>query len=57
MSNQNMAQADRLIELNKQDAGGDMVCPFCGDGEYDRIGLKAHLQRGYCDAYETTKRT
>jgi ribosomal protein L37AE/L43A len=49
-------QAERLIELNKQDAEGELICPFCGDDDYDRIGLKAHLQRGFCDAYENTER-
>lgn len=49
-------QAERLIELNKRDAEGELVCPFCGDDDYDRIGLKAHLQRGFCEPAEEVLR-
>ena len=30
----------------------DIVCPFCEKGEFDLIGLKGHLQRGYCSIFE-----
>jgi hypothetical protein len=35
----------------------DLVCPFCGEDDFDRIGLKQHLQRGWCDAYNETPAT
>ena len=35
------------------DEAGDMVCPFCGDTDYDRIGLKHHLQNR-CDKWAST---
>jgi hypothetical protein len=25
-----------------------MTCPFCGEKEFDDIGLKHHLLRGWC---------
>ena len=27
-------------------------CPFCGEKDFDRLGLKIHFIRGYCDEYE-----
>ena len=30
-----------------------IVCPFCGEGDYDLIGLKYHIERG-CQAYDDT---
>jgi hypothetical protein len=35
----------------KYEASLDVVCPFCGEGEFDKIGLKLHLERGHCDEY------
>ena len=29
-----------------------MRCPFCGEDDFDSIGLKTHLIRGDCDAFE-----
>jgi len=37
--------------LDAWDEAGDMVCPFCGDTDYDRIGLKHHLQHT-CDKWD-----
>ena len=39
--------------LDALDEAGDMVCPFCGDTGYDRIGLKHHLQHT-CDKWDAT---
>ena len=30
----------------------DVTCPFCGEKDFDLIGLKIHYERGYCDEYE-----
>lgn len=30
----------------------DIVCPFCGDSDFDHIGLKIHLT--YCEKYANT---
>ena len=30
-------------------------CPFCGDDDFDPVGLKHHLEHGHCEAYEKTK--
>jgi hypothetical protein len=27
-------------------------CPFCKEGDFDLIGLKMHIERHWCDAYE-----
>ncbi len=27
-------------------------CPFCGEGDFDKIGLKLHFVNGYCEVYE-----
>jgi hypothetical protein len=29
-----------------------LTCPFCGDVDFDAVGLKAHLER-WCDAYRS----
>lgn len=29
----------------------DLVCPFCKKGEFDAIGLKAHLLNGWCESF------
>jgi hypothetical protein len=34
----------------------DVNCPFCGNGGFDLIGLKAHLDRADCTEYEETER-
>jgi len=30
-------------------------CPFCNDDDYDLIGLKMHLLRGWCEKFDTLK--
>lgn len=32
----------------------DVVCPFCGEGDFDRIGLKLHLHLGWCEPFNET---
>jgi hypothetical protein len=32
--------------LNEQ---GALICPFCGEGDFDKIGLKGHLLKFGCD--------
>jgi len=34
----------------------DRVCPFCGERGFDLIGLKAHLQHGDCEKFESLER-
>lgn len=33
-------------------ASAGLVCPFCGDDDFDQIGLKRHLILGYCEKFE-----
>ena len=30
----------------------ELVCPFCGEREFDDIGLKMHLLNGWCEPFE-----
>ena len=32
-----------LEALDKADAEGNLDCPFCGDTDFDRVGLRGHL--------------
>jgi hypothetical protein len=33
-----------------------VTCPFCGDDNFDLIGLKAHFLRGWCEPFNETIR-
>jgi hypothetical protein len=39
--------------LDAWDEMGCLVCPFCGETEFDRIGLKNHLER-HCSEWMVT---
>lgn len=39
---------------SKQPKEGDLVCPFCSEGDFDTIGLKMHLTR-WCEKYLQTQ--
>lgn len=28
----------------------EIICPFCGDDDFDKVGLKLHLEN-YCEIY------
>ena len=28
-----------------------IICPFCGEDDFDLIGLKIHLNVGWCDPF------
>lgn len=30
----------------------DIVCPFCGEGDFDLIGLKEHLIYIWCESFQ-----
>ena len=32
-----------------------VCCPFCGEEDFDLIGLKSHLQHGDCEPFENTE--
>lgn len=34
----------------------DIICPFCENTEFDKIGLKMHLEDGDCEIYNKTER-
>ena len=29
-------------------------CPWCGEDDFDLVGLKLHILQGWCDAYDAT---
>lgn len=33
----------------------DIKCPFCGESDFDKVGLKGHLFYGDCAEYEQTE--
>ena len=35
--------------------GLDVVCPFCGECDFDLIGLKLHLKAGHCEVWNATE--
>ena len=40
--------------IDEEKTENDLVCPFCGEEGFDKIGLKYHLQY-YCEEYEETE--
>jgi hypothetical protein len=30
----------------------ELTCPWCGEADFDAMGLKIHIARGWCEAYE-----
>ena len=53
------------IEPNKKEAVKAVVqvildrlennCPFCGEGDFDKPGLKSHLEHGDCEEYNNAE--
>lgn len=43
-------KGDKLLEGMED----NLVCPFCGEKDFDKIGLKYHLQN-YCNDYKNTE--
>ena len=41
-----------LADLNEQ---RPIVCPFCGEGDFDQAGLVHHLDE-YCGEYEAARK-
>ena len=33
----------------------DIVCPFCGEADFDKSGLKGHFQNDGCEVYNSTE--
>jgi len=34
----------------------NLICPFCGEDDFDKIGLKSHLEHGDCEPYNNTEK-
>jgi hypothetical protein len=43
------ATTDKLHQA--YESGANMVCPFCREGDFDAVGLKAHLFR-WCERFD-----
>ena len=41
----------KLAAVERPTMGEGVVCPFCGEGDFDLIGLKAHLHTN-CEEFE-----
>lgn len=41
-------------EAGKIEVTSDVTCPFCGECDFDLIGLKEHL-KNYCDVFDKTE--
>ena len=49
-----LSETERAIVekvLLEEPPSNDITCQFCKETEFDLIGLKAHLQRGQCSAF------
>ena len=43
-------RADQILAL----LANTITCPFCGEADFDRVGLKHHLENN-CDEYNNTE--
>lgn len=43
----------RAAMTQENDKAAEVVCPFCGENDFDLIGLKCHLAR-HCEPYDKT---
>ena len=46
--------SDDLLVKNVGNETEYVTCPFCGEKDFDLIGLKTHFLNGWCDVYEST---
>ena len=46
--------SDDLLVKNVGNAKEYVQCPFCGEDDFDLVGLKGHLENGWCEVYEST---
>ena len=52
-----MRECDKLMGGIGEDEisyRSDLVCPFCGEQDFDKPGLKYHLET-YCDEYKNVE--
>ena len=47
------AKEDGVYAVIKPDSS-DLSCPFCKESDFDLVGLKIHLERGYCEPFNNT---
>lgn len=40
-----------MSEANDPVAQKELACPFCGETEFDHVGLRHHLMRDWCPGY------
>jgi hypothetical protein len=40
--------------IHSAPAPSNLTCPFCNEPDFDKIGLKRHLLRGWCEEFEDT---
>ena len=40
---------------NKSEIDELLCCPFCGEDDFDKEGLKGHIENGWCEEYNKTE--
>ena len=40
--------------IDTKNSMDEVICPFCNEKDFDLIGLKAHLLRGWCSNFNNT---
>jgi hypothetical protein len=40
-----------MPDLSGRELDGYLPCPFCGEDDFDLIGLKVHLTAGWCQRF------
>lgn len=51
---------DTIREMRSIPEGGmdkktNLTCPFCGETDFDKVGLKIHIINGWCEEFENTE--
>lgn len=45
--------AMRMHAQDSAEGRQPISCPFCGEGDFDLLGLKMHLNRGWCEVFNS----
>ena len=48
LSERSAAAAEQIHDLLDSKR---LVCPFCGENDFDHVGLKIHFERRFCPSY------
>jgi hypothetical protein len=51
-----MKTANQILNELITDPKEFITCPFCGEEDFDKPGLKSHLEHGDCEVWNNTER-